>query len=217
VRDPEYAGRSRSSGRSRRRNDPSRRARQLLQGPLQAQQSALMTAVVIPAVPMMQMVVRGVFVQPVFWPPDVMYLVLHQVSYYLSDNNLLQDAFLRNRMDSEGWVPIELLASFNRMKAITTDLRLIYEVHGPARSSRPLMPLTHAAPPPASTSQTLSSLVVRRSSCLRSWSCGAAACVGAAAGRAGSVLRRLRPRQCRSLRLSQSPPPLQPRMRMGLV
>lgn len=112
-----------------------------------------MTAVVIPAVPMMQMVVPGVFVQPVFWPADAMHLVLHQVSYYLSDNNLSQDAFLRDRMDAEGWVPVELLASFNRMKSITTDLRVIYEVRRARRPSALLVLLARAAPDPASMSQ----------------------------------------------------------------
>lgn len=112
-----------------------------------------MTAVVIPAVPMMQMVVPGVFVQPVFWPADAMHLVLHQVSYYLSDNNLSQDAFLRDRMDAEGWVPVELLASFNRMKSITTDLRVIYEVLRARRPSSPLVLLARAAPDHASMSQ----------------------------------------------------------------
>jgi hypothetical protein len=121
----------------------------MLQGPLQTPQSALMSAVhVIPAMPTMQMLVPGVFLQPIFWPPpEVMYLVLHQVGYYLSDSNLLQDAFLRDRMDAEGWVPIELLASFNRMKAITTHLGIIYEVHraAPPQAS-PDAALARAAP-----------------------------------------------------------------------
>lgn len=73
--------------------------------------------------------------------PTVYYL-LGQLEYYLSPQNMAQDFFLRQKvcrvhasgsslichyrfcwsqMDSNGWVPIPLLASFNRIRQITTD------------------------------------------------------------------------------------------------
>lgn len=55
-------------------------------------------------------------------------LVVAQVNYYFSDENLLRDEYLRRQMDGEGWISIELLATFNRLRSLTTDLHLIGEV-----------------------------------------------------------------------------------------
>ncbi|KAF5366169.1 hypothetical protein D9758_005754 [Tetrapyrgos nigripes] len=56
------------------------------------------------------------------------YYLLGQVEYYLSPQNMAQDLFLRKQMDSRGWVPISLIASFNRVRSLTTDERLVREV-----------------------------------------------------------------------------------------
>lgn len=56
-----------------------------------------------------------------------MYL-LGQLEYYLSAQNMAQDLFLRKQMNSEGWIPISLLANFNRVRALTTDAALVREV-----------------------------------------------------------------------------------------
>ncbi|KAF0497666.1 La-related protein 1 [Gigaspora margarita] len=55
------------------------------------------------------------------------YYILQQIEYYFSIDNLCKDIYLRNNMDSEGYVPIVLLAGFNRVKALTMDMDLVRE------------------------------------------------------------------------------------------
>ncbi|KAJ3794287.1 winged helix DNA-binding domain-containing protein [Lentinula aff. detonsa] len=64
---------------------------------------------------------------PVALDPTVYYL-LGQLEYYLSPQNLAQDFFLRQKMDSHGWIPIPLIASFNRVRQITTDESFVRDV-----------------------------------------------------------------------------------------
>ncbi len=45
--------------------------------------------------------------------------------YYFSTENLTKDVFLRRKMDPEGCIPISLIATFNRVKALTQDIQLI--------------------------------------------------------------------------------------------
>lgn len=52
--------------------------------------------------------------------------VQQQVEYYFSDANLAQDQWLRSRMDAEGWIDLALLATFNRVRALTTSMEEIY-------------------------------------------------------------------------------------------
>ena len=47
--------------------------------------------------------------------------------YYFSDENLLKDFFLRRRMDADGYLPVSVVASFNRIQAITQDMKFIIE------------------------------------------------------------------------------------------
>ncbi|RDX54678.1 hypothetical protein OH76DRAFT_988632 [Lentinus brumalis] len=56
------------------------------------------------------------------------YWLLGQLEYYLSAQNLAQDFWLRQQMDSRGWIPISLIASFNRVRALTTEIQLVVEV-----------------------------------------------------------------------------------------
>ncbi|RPD65673.1 hypothetical protein L226DRAFT_567122 [Lentinus tigrinus ALCF2SS1-7] len=56
------------------------------------------------------------------------YWLLGQLEYYLSAQNLAQDFWLRQQMDSRGWIPISLIASFNRVRALTTEMHLVVEV-----------------------------------------------------------------------------------------
>ncbi|KAK7456996.1 hypothetical protein VKT23_010299 [Stygiomarasmius scandens] len=53
------------------------------------------------------------------------YYLLGQVEYYMSPQNMAQDLFLRQNMDSRGWIPITLIASFNRVRQLTTDENLV--------------------------------------------------------------------------------------------
>ncbi|KAK1305456.1 hypothetical protein QJS10_CPB11g02021 [Acorus calamus] len=48
-----------------------------------------------------------------------------QIDYYFSDENLIKDVYLKQHMDGQGWVPISLIAGFNRVKQMTTDIQII--------------------------------------------------------------------------------------------
>ncbi|KAF9184131.1 La ribonucleoprotein domain member 1B [Haplosporangium sp. Z 11] len=51
--------------------------------------------------------------------------ILQQMEYYFSVENLCKDVYMRTQMDSEGYVPLSLIANFNRVKNLTTDHALI--------------------------------------------------------------------------------------------
>ncbi|VDL74647.1 unnamed protein product [Nippostrongylus brasiliensis] len=52
--------------------------------------------------------------------------VVRQLEYYFGNINLPKDKFLQNTMkEDEGWVPIKVLLTFNRLAAITTDIDVI--------------------------------------------------------------------------------------------
>ncbi|KAL0088709.1 hypothetical protein J3Q64DRAFT_1637145 [Phycomyces blakesleeanus] len=53
--------------------------------------------------------------------------ILQQIEYYFSIDNLCRDMFLRSQMDAQGYVDLQLLANFNRVKGLTTDMSLIRE------------------------------------------------------------------------------------------
>ncbi|KAL6305999.1 hypothetical protein BKA93DRAFT_191537 [Sparassis latifolia] len=66
---------------------------------------------------------------PLSFPLDpTRYYLLGQLEYYLSPQNMAQDFFLRQRMDSRGWISISLIASFNRVRQLTVDLQLVRDV-----------------------------------------------------------------------------------------
>ena len=48
--------------------------------------------------------------------------------YYFSRENLQKDFFLRRKMDSEGFLPVTLVASFNRVRSLTNDVSFIMQV-----------------------------------------------------------------------------------------
>ncbi|EJD05608.1 winged helix DNA-binding domain-containing protein [Fomitiporia mediterranea MF3/22] len=54
--------------------------------------------------------------------------LLGQLEYYFSVQNLASDVYLRKQMDSKGWIPIDLIASFNRVRQLTPDRHLVKEV-----------------------------------------------------------------------------------------
>lgn len=51
----------------------------------------------------------------------------NQIDYYFSDENLIKDIFLRQNMDDQGWVPIKLIAGFNKVSYLTDNIQLILE------------------------------------------------------------------------------------------
>ncbi|KAK4853101.1 hypothetical protein QYF36_003744 [Acer negundo] len=52
-------------------------------------------------------------------------LIAKQIDYYFSKENLIKDTYLRQRMDDHGWVPIKLIAGFNKVKLLTNNINLI--------------------------------------------------------------------------------------------
>ena len=52
-------------------------------------------------------------------------LILKQIEYYFSRDNLCKDLYLRSHMKEEGWVQISLLAGFNRVKMLSTSTFVI--------------------------------------------------------------------------------------------
>uniref|UniRef100_A0A0W0FM63 HTH La-type RNA-binding domain-containing protein n=2 Tax=Moniliophthora roreri TaxID=221103 RepID=A0A0W0FM63_MONRR len=64
---------------------------------------------------------------PASWHP-VQHKLLGQLEFYMSKNNMVQDLYLRQQMSSEGWIPLELLATFPRVKQLTLDVGLLREV-----------------------------------------------------------------------------------------
>ncbi|XP_075465232.1 lupus La protein [Ascaphus truei] len=53
--------------------------------------------------------------------------ICQQIEYYFGDHNLLRDTFLKEQisLDDDGWVPLETMIKFNRLKKLTTDLSVI--------------------------------------------------------------------------------------------
>jgi len=51
--------------------------------------------------------------------------VKYQIEYYFSTDNLQRDFFLRRQMDSDGFIPVSLIASFNRVQQLTRDTAFI--------------------------------------------------------------------------------------------
>ena len=66
--------------------------------------------------------------QQPYWDDGFMKLVIalrDQIEYYFSFNALLGDTYMREHMDSQGFVHLTLVAGFNRLKSISTDLSLV--------------------------------------------------------------------------------------------
>ena len=48
-----------------------------------------------------------------------------QIEYYFSEDNLAKDLFLRRQMDSQGFIFLDVVANFNRVKQMTEDKQFI--------------------------------------------------------------------------------------------
>jgi La domain len=53
--------------------------------------------------------------------------VCRQIEYYFSGQNLCKDIFLRSKMDDGGWIPVAVIAQFNRVRMLTPDLTIIVD------------------------------------------------------------------------------------------
>lgn len=54
-------------------------------------------------------------------------MLLKQIDYYFSPDNLCKDVFLRQNMDEQGWVPISVIADFNRVKQMTNSIQYLID------------------------------------------------------------------------------------------
>ncbi|KAK1235659.1 hypothetical protein PQX77_001101 [Marasmius sp. AFHP31] len=61
---------------------------------------------------------------------EIRYRLLGQLEYYLSEENMAKDMWLRRKMSSDGWIPLSVIAAFNRIKQLTDNLGLVREVLG---------------------------------------------------------------------------------------
>ncbi|KAL0069571.1 hypothetical protein AAF712_003229 [Marasmius tenuissimus] len=61
---------------------------------------------------------------------EVRYRLLGQLEYYLSEENMAKDMWLRRKMSLDGWIPLSVIAAFNRIKQLTDNLGLVREVLG---------------------------------------------------------------------------------------
>ncbi|KAL2457642.1 La-related protein 1C [Forsythia ovata] len=67
-------------------------------------------------------------ISPMFFPlpdPHLSFKIVKQIDYYFSSENLVKDTFLRQNMDEEGWVPIQLIAGFKKVMELTDNIQLI--------------------------------------------------------------------------------------------
>lgn len=59
-------------------------------------------------------------------PSDLEKKIIRQIEFYFGDKNLPRDKFLRQKADEdEGWVTLDCLATFNRLKSLSTDTDVI--------------------------------------------------------------------------------------------
>ncbi|KAI3813636.1 hypothetical protein L1987_18365 [Smallanthus sonchifolius] len=67
---------------------------------------------------------------PRYFPfPDPLHgNIVKQIEYYFSNENLVKDTYFRRNMDEQGWVPVNLIASFNKVSSLTDNLQLILDV-----------------------------------------------------------------------------------------
>lgn len=56
---------------------------------------------------------------------NLLQLAQQQVEYYFSVDNIVKDIFLRKHMDSQGFVPISVIASFGRMQSLLPDISIL--------------------------------------------------------------------------------------------
>ncbi|GFP97722.1 la-related protein 1b [Phtheirospermum japonicum] len=69
---------------------------------------------------------------PMIFPPpanenNLQNMIIKQIEYYFSDDNLAKDNYLRSKMDDNGWVPITLIANFHRVEQLTKDIQVILD------------------------------------------------------------------------------------------
>lgn len=59
--------------------------------------------------------------------PQLHSKIVNQIDYYFSNENLVRDTFLRQNMDDQGWVPVKLIAGFNKVLHLTDNIQIILD------------------------------------------------------------------------------------------
>lgn len=59
--------------------------------------------------------------------PQLYPMIVSQIEYYFSSENLIKDTFLRQNMNEEGWVPVRLIASFSKVQRLTENIQTILD------------------------------------------------------------------------------------------
>ncbi|CAI9260917.1 unnamed protein product [Lactuca saligna] len=60
--------------------------------------------------------------------------IVKQIDYYFTDENLVKDLYLRQKMDEQGWVHVTLIASFKKVLCLTDNVKLILDVMRASRA-----------------------------------------------------------------------------------
>jgi hypothetical protein len=60
-------------------------------------------------------------------PSPLRTMVIKQIEYYFSFENPIKDHYLRSCMDARGWVSISIIAKFNRVRSMTTNVHFILD------------------------------------------------------------------------------------------
>jgi hypothetical protein len=79
------------------------------------------------AMPATAVNVSPIALAPIYTEQQIKELLRRQIEYYFSDENLERDLFLRRQMDALGYIPLSVIASFNRVKLLSLDFDLIVE------------------------------------------------------------------------------------------
>lgn len=58
-------------------------------------------------------------------PVGIEEAIRHQIEYYFSEENLIKDNYMRLNMSSEGFLSIELISNFNKIKQFNVDIETI--------------------------------------------------------------------------------------------
>ncbi|KAJ6259094.1 hypothetical protein Dda_5991 [Drechslerella dactyloides] len=64
---------------------------------------------------------QGVPMHPDFEFTAAVQNVMNQLNYYFSFDNMVKDTYLRSHMDSQGWIFLEVIANFRKVKEMTKD------------------------------------------------------------------------------------------------
>ena len=73
-------------------------------------------------------VAANTYIPPYYANPMLRACIRSQLEYYFSVENLCRDIYLRLNMNAEGWIDLSFIASFNRVKILSTDMNFLADV-----------------------------------------------------------------------------------------